>query len=139
MQNRESRSRCSGSFVFGVRGVLGIVKRRPKSDKKTLQKKTRQKDRAKTDFLQKSAKMEPKMDSDLDHEFSPWGPRAPKRSPRAPKRSPRVPKGCQKIPKRPKKEPKGYQKSVKSEPKRYENCHLTDHGLCHFVQNNGAT
>ena len=43
-----------------------------------------------------------------------WGPRAPKRSPRAPKESPRAPKNV-------KRDPKGYQKSSKTEPKRYEN------------------
>ena len=73
---------------------------------KTIQKKERRKRLPKTDFLQKSAKNEPKMSSDLDHEFSPnlpprghfpnLEPKGAKRGPKGTKREPKGAKSCQK-------------------------------------------
>ena len=87
---------------------------RPKNDKKTLQKKERQKSRAKTDFLQKNAKMEPKMNSDLDHEFSPNSPPRGHYSDLGPKGAQKEPKGAKRVPK----DPKTAQKGAKRVPKR---------------------
>ena len=82
-----------------------------------MQKKEREKRRPKTDFLQKNVKNGPKMDPDLEHEFSPNSP------PRG-HFSDLGPKGAQKEPKGPKREPEGAKMSQKGPqrvPKRLQN------------------
>ena len=77
-----------------------------------MQKTERRKRRPETDFLPKSVKIEPKMGSDLDHEFSPnsfprgnfsnLGPKGEKKEPkdakRVPKDTKRRQKGAKRIP-----------------------------------------
>ena len=68
--------------------------------------------------------MELKMDSVLDHEFSPNSPPRGHYSDLGPKGAQKEPKGTKREPEGTKKRqkiPKGYQKSFKTEPKRYEN------------------
>ena len=71
-----------------------------------MQKTERRKRRTETDFLPKSVKIEPKMGSDLDHEFSPnspprglcsdLGPKGAKKEPKGAKRHQKASKGSQK-------------------------------------------
>ena len=79
-----------------------------------MQKKEREKRRSKTDFLQKNAKNGPKMNSDLEHQFSPNSPPRGHFSDLGPKGAQKEPKGAKRVPK----DPKTAQKGAKRVPKR---------------------
>ena len=97
--------------------VLGYPPGRPKNDKKTMQKTERRKRRHETDFLQKNVKIEPKMNSDLDHEFSPNSPPRGLCSDLGPKGGKKKPKGTKRVPK----DTKRRQKEAKMIPTSCEN------------------
>ena len=82
-----------------------------------MQKTERRKRRRKTVFLQKSVKIDSKMDSDLDHEFSPNSPPRGLCSDLGPKGGKKEPKGAKRVPK----DTKRRQKGAKMIPKSYEN------------------
>ena len=75
----------------------------PQADQKTIKKRFNKKNVENTDpkssCLQKSMKMEPKMDSDLDHEFSPNSPPRGHYSDLGPKGAQKEPKGDNRVPK----------------------------------------
>ena len=75
----------------------------PRGDQKTIKNastKTKiEKAGPKSSFLQKNMKMEPKMDSDLDHEFSPNSPPRGHYSDLGPKGAQKEPKGDKRAPK----------------------------------------
>ena len=79
-----------------------------------MQKTERRKRRRKTVFLQKNVKIDSKMDSDLDHEFSPNSPPRGLCSDLGPKGGKKEPKGAKRVPK----DPKTAQKGAKRLPKR---------------------
>ena len=81
-----------------------------------MQKTERRKRRPKTDFLPKSVKIEPKMDSDLDHEFSPNSPPRGHYSDLGPKGAQKQPKGVKRLPT----DLKTTQKAAKRASKSYE-------------------
>ena len=64
--------------------------------------------------MQKNTKMEPKMDSDLDHEFSPNSPPRSHYSDLGPKGAQKEPKGAERVPKA----SKTAKKAAKRVPKR---------------------
>ena len=82
-----------------------------------MQKTERRKRRHETDFLSKSVKIEPKMGSDLDHEFSPNSPPRGLCSDLGPKGGKKEPKGAKSVPK----DTERRQKEAKMIPKSYEN------------------
>ena len=90
---------------------------RPKNHKKTTQKTKRRKRRPKTNFLEKNTKINLKMKSDLEPEFSPnsfprrhFSDLGPKGAKRGPKGAKREPKGTKRSPKRRQRAPKRDQK-----------------------------
>ena len=95
--------------------------RLPRGGQKTIKKRCRkqnvEKDGAKPFFLPKSVKIDSKMDSDLDHEFSPNSPPRGLCSDLGPKGGKKEPKGAKRVPK----DTKRRQKGAKMIPKSYEN------------------
>ena len=81
-----------------------------------MQKTERRKRRHKTVFLPKNVKIDSKMDSDLDHEFSPNSPPRGLCSDLGPKGGKKEPKGDKRVPK----DTKRRQKGAKMIPKSYE-------------------
>ena len=92
----------------------------PRGGQKTINKRCRkrnvEKDGAKPFFYQKSVKIDSKMDSDLDHEFSPNSPPRGLCSDLGPKGGKKEPKGAKRMPK----DTKRRQKGAKIIPKSYE-------------------
>ena len=82
-----------------------------------MQKTERRKRRHETIFLPKSVKIEPKMNSDLDHEFSPNSPPRGLCSDLGPKGGKNEPNDGKRVPK----DTKRRQKGAKMIPKSYEN------------------
>ena len=113
MQNRESRSRCSGSFVFGVRDVLGIVKSSQKAIKKRFRKKHVNKTDSKPFFCKKVRKWSPKW-TPIWTTNSPLGAQG---RPKGAQGRPKGAQGCQKGAKRSKNGPKRSQNCTKTMPK----------------------
>ena len=82
-----------------------------------MQKTERRKRRPKTDFLPKSVKIDSKICSDLNHEFSPKSPPRGLCSDLGPKGGKKEPKGAKRVPK----DTKRSQKGPKMIPKSCEN------------------
>ena len=82
-----------------------------------MQNTERRKRRRKTVFLPKNMKIDSKMDSDLEHEFSPNSPPRGHCSDLGPKGAKKEPKGAKRVPK----DTKRRQKGANMIPKSYEN------------------
>ena len=108
---------CNTTRVFFDFHGFWVPRGCQKNNKNTLQKTERRKRRPNTIFSAKNVKIELKMGSDLDHEFSPNSPPRGHCSDLEPKGAKKEPKGARRVPK----DTKRRQKVAKMIPKSCEN------------------